>query len=108
MVAGERGHRGAHVLAWADTPDDDLLRLHEAVWRTLRDAPGSGWLNPLHDPARWTPHITLARARDAVRPEADAAVFSEASGGPAGVLTGRWVRARTYDSAARTVDHLGP
>ncbi|MEU2602750.1 hypothetical protein ABZ669_37750, partial [Streptomyces hirsutus] len=29
------------VLAWAVRPDEALLHLHETVWRTLRDAPGS-------------------------------------------------------------------
>ncbi|MFE0774424.1 2'-5' RNA ligase family protein, partial [Streptomyces sp. NPDC058861] len=43
------------VLAWAVRPDDALLRLHGAVWRILREAPESGWPNPLLDPARWAP-----------------------------------------------------
>ncbi|MFJ8770429.1 hypothetical protein [Streptomyces clavifer] len=29
-----------NVLAWAVLPDDELLRLQEAVWQTLRGAPG--------------------------------------------------------------------
>ncbi|URM88730.1 2'-5' RNA ligase family protein [Streptomyces sp. MRC013] len=97
-----------HVLAWAVRRDDALLRLHEAVWRALHDTSAGGRLNPLHDPVRWTPHITLGRGRGAVWPVPDEELFGGASGGAPGVLTGRWVGARTYDSAARTTARLGP
>jgi 2'-5' RNA ligase len=101
-----------HVLAWAVRPDEALLDLHEAVWRTLRDAPACGPLNPIHAPGRWKPHVTLARARDAVWPEPwpepDTEPFSGVPGGSSGVLTGRWVGARTYDSVTRSTDPLGP
>ncbi|TXS10645.1 MULTISPECIES: 2'-5' RNA ligase family protein [Streptomyces] len=100
-----RGRR--HVLAWAVRPEDALLRLHRSVWRTLRDAPGSGRPNPLHDPGRWVPHITLGRGGDhsrAVPPEPLPLV----PGTPPGVLTGRWTGARSYDSLTRTTGRLGP
>ncbi|PSM44708.1 hypothetical protein C6Y14_00765 [Streptomyces dioscori] len=93
------------VLAWAVRPDEALLRLHEAVWRTLRDAPAGGRLNPIHAPERWKPHITLARGRHAACPGAP--LFSATPGGPADVLTGQWVRARTYDSVVRSASPLG-
>lgn len=97
-----------NVLAWAVLPDPELLRLHETVWRTLRDAPACGRLNPLHAPERWKPHITLGRARNAAWSGPDAELLPGAFGGAECVVTGRWVRARTYDSVARTTDHLGP
>ncbi|WP_413760764.1 2'-5' RNA ligase family protein [Streptomyces sp. MMBL 11-3] len=97
-----------HVLAWAVRPDEALLELHETVWRTLRDAPACGALNPIHAPGRWRPHITLARARDAVWPEPDAELFPGVPDGPAGVLAGCWVGARTYDSVVRSTGPLGP
>ncbi|MFE1794961.1 2'-5' RNA ligase family protein [Streptomyces sp. NPDC059517] len=92
------------VLAWAVRPDEALLHLHEAVWRTLRDTPACGRLNPLHDPERWKPHITLARGRDAAYPETP--LFSAAPGGPDDALTGEWVGARTYDSVVRSTTPL--
>ncbi|MFD7710584.1 2'-5' RNA ligase family protein [Streptomyces sp. NPDC059786] len=99
------------VLAWAVRADDALLRLHETVWRALRDAPGGGRPNPLHDPARWTPHITLGRGRDTVppgpEPEPDEDPFRGTTT-PSGVLTGRWTGARHYDSVTRTTEPIGP
>ncbi|MCP9985410.1 2'-5' RNA ligase family protein [Streptomyces sudanensis] len=97
-----------HVLAWAVRRDEALLRVHEEVWRALSGAPAAGRLNPLHDPACWNPHVTLGRGRGAVWPVADDELLRGAPGGPPGVLTGRWVAARTYDSATRTTAPLGP
>ncbi|MET7370861.1 2'-5' RNA ligase family protein [Streptomyces sp. NPDC005566] len=96
-----------NVLAWAVLPDPDLLRLHERVWRTLRDIPACGRLNPLLAPERWKPHITLGRGRNAFWPGPDAALLPEAYAGPEYVLTGRWVAARTFDSVAHTATSLG-
>ncbi|MEW1610995.1 MULTISPECIES: 2'-5' RNA ligase family protein [unclassified Streptomyces] len=95
------------VLAWAVLPDEELLRLHERVWRALRDAPSCGRLNPVHAPERWTPHISLGRGRHAVWPLPDTALLPGTPGGTGGGLTGRWVSARTYDSVPRTTDRLG-
>ncbi|MDO0924268.1 2'-5' RNA ligase family protein [Streptomyces sp. TG1A-8] len=94
------------VLAWAVRADDALLRLHETVWRTLRDAPGSGRLNPLHDPVRWVPHITLGRGRDAVWPGPDDDLFG-GTAAPSAVLTGWWTDARHYDSVTRVTGRIG-
>ncbi|MFE0118349.1 2'-5' RNA ligase family protein [[Kitasatospora] papulosa] len=99
-----RGRRP--VLAWAVRPDDALLRLHRTVWRTLREAPGSGRPNPLHDPGRWVPHLTLGRGGDHTRAVHE--VFPSTPGAPPGVLAGSWTGARTYDSLTRTTDRLGP
>lgn len=96
------------VLAWAVRRDDALLRLHEAVWRVLHGTPAGGRPNPLHDPVRWIPHITLGRGRDAVWPLPDDELFRGTPGGAPGDLRGRWVSARTYDSATRTTARLGP
>ncbi|MFE5735169.1 2'-5' RNA ligase family protein [Streptomyces sp. NPDC056528] len=95
-----------HVLAWAVRPDDALLRLHGAVWRILREAPESGRPNPLLDPARWVPHITLGRGRDASWDVPADGVLSPSAGAPAGVRTGAWTSARSYDSVTRTVERL--
>ncbi|MFF2172917.1 2'-5' RNA ligase family protein [[Kitasatospora] papulosa] len=99
-----RGRRP--VLAWAVRPDDALLRLHRTVWRTLREAPGSGRPNPLHDPGRWVPHLTLGRGGD--HTWAVHEVFPSTPGAPPGVLAGSWTGARTYDSLTRTTGRLGP
>ncbi|MER6239068.1 hypothetical protein [Streptomyces clavifer] len=96
------------MLAWAVLPDDELLRLQEAVWQTLRGAPACGRLNPLHSPERWKPHITLGRGRGATWPGPDAALLPGEFGRAEYVVAGRWVRARTYDSVARTTERLGP
>ncbi|MEU0235059.1 MULTISPECIES: 2'-5' RNA ligase family protein [unclassified Streptomyces] len=97
-----------HVLAWAVRPDDALLRLHEAVWRALREAPESGRANPLLDPVRWVPHITLGRGREASWDVPGDGEFSPSPGTPADVPAGAWTSARSYDSATRTVERLVP
>lgn len=96
------------MLAWAVRPNEALLRLHEMVWRTLRDAPGSESMNPLLDPVRWVPHVTLSRSRSTVRTELPDGLFPRMSDAQPGVLTGRWTSARHYDSGPRTTEHLGP
>ncbi|MGV9692028.1 2'-5' RNA ligase family protein [Streptomyces sp. NPDC003444] len=88
------------VLAWAVRPDDALLRLHEDVWRILRAAPGSGRPNPLLDPARWVPHVTLGRGRDAS--------WDVPADGVVSPSAGAWTSVRSYDSVTRTVELLAP
>ncbi|MFD9291623.1 2'-5' RNA ligase family protein [Streptomyces sp. NPDC060030] len=94
-----------HVLGWAVRPDDALLSLHRTVWRTLREAPGCGRPNPLHDPERWIPHITLGRGAEHPGTASGTEVLPLVPDTP---LTGRWTGARTYDSLSRTTDRLGP
>ncbi|MFE9909905.1 2'-5' RNA ligase family protein [Streptomyces clavifer] len=95
------------VLAWAVRPDDVLLHLHETVWRIVREAPESGLPNPLLDPARWVPHITLGRGRDTVWTTSDDRLLP-ATVDASTAATGRWTEARYYDSVARTTGRLGP
>ncbi|MEV4949788.1 2'-5' RNA ligase family protein [Streptomyces sp. NPDC053755] len=96
------------VLAWAVRPDEALLRLQERVWGILRDAPDSVGPNPLLDPARWVPHVTLGRGRDALWSVSAHEVFSPVAGMPPGVVSGQWTAARHYDSLTRTVEQLSP
>ncbi|MFE3532573.1 2'-5' RNA ligase family protein, partial [Streptomyces sp. NPDC059144] len=96
-----------NVLAWAVRPDAALLELHETVWRILRDTPGSDdGFNPLHSPARWTPHITLGRGRGAVWPGPDGRWLPEVTTGPGG-LPGGWADARGDDALSRAPAGLG-
>lgn len=53
------------VLAWAVDRDTVLQRLHRDIWETVRSDSGPGTLNPLHEPRRWRPHVTLGRTRRA-------------------------------------------
>ncbi|WP_329035155.1 2'-5' RNA ligase family protein [Streptomyces sp. NBC_00178] len=95
------------VLAWAVAPDDALLRLHTTVWRILREAPGNERSHPLHDPARWVPHVSLGRGRGLPAAAFDAEPFLSAAGTATGALEGHWTGARTYDSESRTTAPLG-
>ena len=83
----------AGVLAWAVEDNGPLRELQARVWSALDGADR----NPLHEPGRWTPHISLARRLRAgqVMPAAQAAGEIVAGG----ALTG----ARSYDSVTRTV-----
>jgi hypothetical protein len=73
------------MLAWRVVPSAELLALHARVWRAMDDP------NPLHEPGRWVPHVSLAR-----RVRAGSAV-------DVGVRHGRFVAARSYDTEVRTV-----
>ncbi|MFC8230360.1 2'-5' RNA ligase family protein [Streptomyces sp. NPDC057287] len=95
------------VLAWAVRPDDVLLNLHRTVWRIVAEASPSGRLNPLLDPVRWVPHITLGRGRPTAWGALDAGplvVTADASASS----RGRWTEARYYDSLTRTTGCLSP
>lgn len=78
----------AGVLAWRVRPSPALLAMQAAVWRAMEDP------NPLHEPGRWVPHVSLARK---VPPGFAAEV---------GVRHGRFVAARSYDTGTRTVVSL--
>ncbi|MBM7439669.1 2'-5' RNA ligase family protein [Streptomyces sp. HB132] len=95
------------VLAWEVRPDDALLHLHETVWRIVREVPGSGRPNPLLDPVRWVPHITLGRGRDEAWAVPDNRLLPATSEASA-AARGRWTEARYYDSVTRTTGSLGP
>ena len=83
------------MAAWRLVADEALLRLHEAVWQALDGADR----NPLHEPGRWTPHLSLARrVRLAQRDQVERVAGASASG--------RLTAGRSYDSASRTVHDL--
>ncbi|MGP2439617.1 2'-5' RNA ligase family protein [Streptomyces sp. JW3] len=60
-----RFERPTSVLAWALELDAALAGLHGRVWDAVVSDSPPGTLNPLHDPTRWSPHITLGRTRRA-------------------------------------------
>jgi 2'-5' RNA ligase len=82
------------MLAWRVVADQPLRQLQARVWRELDGRPR----NPLHQPDRWVPHVSLAR-------QAAPAVASRVLADLA-PTTGWFVGARTYDSESRTVTAL--
>ena len=76
------------MLAWRVVPSPELLAVQARVWRAMDDP------NPLHEPGRWVPHVSLARRVRA------------ASTVEVGVRHGRFVAARSYDTETRTVVSL--
>ncbi|WP_234439577.1 MULTISPECIES: 2'-5' RNA ligase family protein [Streptomyces] len=60
-----RFERPTPVLAWALELDSALTGLHRRVWEAVVSDSPSETLNPLHEPGRWSPHITLGRTRRA-------------------------------------------
>ncbi|MFD4787145.1 2'-5' RNA ligase family protein [Streptomyces sp. NPDC058459] len=85
------------VLAWRVAPDAGPAALQRRLWELL---PGAG--NPLFEPERWVPHISLGRTR------------SGAGSWPAELLPaelsepweGTFTAARSYDTESRTVERL--
>ncbi|GAA0802953.1 2'-5' RNA ligase family protein [Spirilliplanes yamanashiensis] len=84
------------VAAWR-LGSTTLRAVQAAVWRAL-----GGVGNPLHDPAAWTPHISLARR---VRPDQRRDVEQALDG--LGTVEGLLIAARSYDTGTRTVTELG-
>ena len=82
------------TMAWRVRPTPDLLELQEQVWRALDGRER----NPLHEPGRWVPHVSLALR---VKPE-----MQDRYPRDLGPVPGQLVRARTYDSTSRTVADL--
>jgi hypothetical protein len=78
----------AGMLAWRVVPSPELRAVQAAVWRAMDDP------NPLREPGRWVPHVSLARR---VPPDFTADV---------GVRHGLLVAARSYDTRTRTVVSL--
>lgn len=60
-----RFERPTSVLAWALELDSALAGLHDRVWDAVASDSPPGTLNPLHEPGRWIPHVTLGRTRRA-------------------------------------------
>ncbi|MER5596451.1 2'-5' RNA ligase family protein [Streptomyces sp. NPDC002265] len=60
-----RFERPTSVLAWALQPDSALVDLQRRAWDAVSSDSPPETLNPLHDPARWSPHVTLGRSRRA-------------------------------------------
>ncbi|MFJ8593503.1 2'-5' RNA ligase family protein [Streptomyces sp. NPDC093598] len=60
-----RFERPTSVLAWALELDSALAGLHRRVWEAVVSDSPLETLNPLHQPGRWAPHITLGRTRRA-------------------------------------------
>lgn len=60
-----RFERPTSVLAWALDPDAVLAGVHRRVWEAVASDSPAGSLNPLHEPGRWSPHVTLGRTRRA-------------------------------------------
>ncbi len=82
------------MAAWRLAPDPALTDLQAAVWAALAGTER----NPLHDPARWVPHLSLARrVRDGQRPD-----MTQALDG-LGSVEGLLITPRYYDSGTRTV-----
>ncbi len=77
------------MLAWRVVPSPELCALQSRVWRAVDDP------NPLHEPGRWVPHVSLARR---VRPGSATVEV--------GVRHGWFVAARSYDTETRTVVSL--
>jgi len=82
------------TVAWRVRPTAELLELHRRIWAALDGRER----NPLHEPGRWVPHVSLALR---VKPE-----MQELYPRDLGVVSGRLVRARTYDSESRTTTDL--
>jgi 2'-5' RNA ligase len=85
----------ARAVVWRVEATDALRDLQAEVWRALTGTER----NPQHAPGAWTPHVSLAlRAKDHSRYAAELRDLP--------VARGRFVQARTYDSATRTVTAL--
>lgn len=82
------------TVAWRVRPTADLLALQRRVWEALDGRER----NPLHEPGRWVPHVSLALR---VKPE-----MQERYPRDLDAVSGQLVSARTYDSDSRTVEDL--
>ncbi|MBM9617272.1 2'-5' RNA ligase family protein [Streptomyces zhihengii] len=60
-----RFERPTSVLAWALDLDAALAALHRRVWDAVVSDSPPETLNPFHEPAVWSPHVTLGRTRRA-------------------------------------------
>ncbi|MFI9248260.1 2'-5' RNA ligase family protein [Streptomyces sp. NPDC053086] len=99
-----RFERPTSVLAWALDLDSALADLHRRVWEAVASDSPPATLNPLHEPGRWIPHITLGRTRRAGA-FADRRV-SELL--PTPPLSARLVSLRSYDTETGALEMLEP
>ncbi|CAL9669005.1 hypothetical protein SUDANB176_07369 [Streptomyces sp. enrichment culture] len=99
-----RFERPTSVLAWALHLDSALATLHGRVWDAVVSDSPPDTLNPLHAPARWSPHITLGRSRRAGA-FAGRHVFELL---PAPPLSVRLTTLRSYDTETGALEVLGP
>ncbi|MGW4274545.1 2'-5' RNA ligase family protein [Streptomyces seoulensis] len=99
-----RFERPTSVLAWALDLDAALAGLHRRVWEAVASDSPPETLNPFHDPARWSPHITLGRTR---RPGAFAGRrVPELL--PAPPLPASLITLRSYDTESGALEVLAP
>lgn len=99
-----RFERPTSVLAWALDPDPVLTGVHRRVWEAVASDSRPGSLNPLHEPGRWSPHITLGRTRRA-------GAFADrriADMLPAPPLSARLTTLRSYDTRTGALEVLAP
>ncbi|MFF3891532.1 2'-5' RNA ligase family protein [Streptomyces sp. NPDC001914] len=99
-----RYERPTSVLAWALELDSALADLHGQVWDAVASDSPPETLNPLHDPRRWSPHITLGRTRRAGA-FADRRVPELL---PAPPLSVQLVTLRSYDTETGALEILEP
>ncbi|MGW2826243.1 2'-5' RNA ligase family protein [Streptomyces sp. NPDC001443] len=99
-----RFERPTSVLAWALRLDAALADLHRRVWDAVVSDSPPETLNPLHAPARWSPHVTLGRSR---RPGAFAGRrIPELL--PTPPLSVRLTTLRSYDTETGALEVLEP
>ncbi|MFE9770923.1 2'-5' RNA ligase family protein [Streptomyces sp. NPDC005931] len=99
-----RFERPTSVLAWALDRTCALAGLHRRVWGAVTSDSPPGTLNPLHEPGRWNPHVTLGRTR---RPGAFAdRRIPELL--PAPPLSVRLTTLRSYDTETGALEMLAP
>ncbi|MFE5914410.1 2'-5' RNA ligase family protein [Streptomyces wedmorensis] len=99
-----RFERPTSVLAWALDLDATLAGLQRRVWEAVASDSPPGALNPLHEPGRWSPHVTLGRTRRA-------GTFSDRRVTdllPVPPLSAQLVTLRSYDTEAGVVEVLEP
>lgn len=99
-----RFERPTSVLAWALDLDSALAALHRRVWEAVASDSPPETLNPLHEPGRWAPHITLGRTRRAGA-FADRRIPELL---PAPPLSIRLTTLRSYDTGTGTLEVLRP
>ncbi|MES9521897.1 2'-5' RNA ligase family protein [Streptomyces capoamus] len=99
-----RFERPTSVLAWALELDFALAGLHRRVWEAVLSDSPPATLNPLHEPGRWSPHITLGRTRRAGA-FADRRLTELL---PTPPLSARLITLRSYDTETGALEILEP